>query len=58
MVLQTFTNADLEHWVEKALISPNQLTNIRAYVAANGTVAEQDETSIEQRSGLNLCHDD
>jgi hypothetical protein len=49
-----FTWADLEQWVEKGLIAPNQARKIRKYVEAIGPVAEQAQIGPEQRKGLNL----
>lgn len=49
-----FTMADLENWGEKGLITPKQMTNIRAYIAREGSIAEQPETGVEQRKGLNF----
>lgn len=45
---------DLEQWVIQGLLSPEQLTRIRAHVASAGPVAEQDQAAPEQRKGLNL----
>jgi hypothetical protein len=49
-----FTLADLEQWVEKGLITPEQLTNIRSHIEAAGPVAEQAKAGPEQRKGLNF----
>ena len=49
-----FTAADLDQWMEKGLINPDQLTNIRAYIEAAGTVEEQVNAGPEQRKGLNF----
>ena len=49
-----FTPADLEQWVEKGLITPEQLTNIRSHIEAAGPVAEQAKAGPEQRKGLNF----
>jgi hypothetical protein len=49
-----FTLADLEQWVEKGLITPEQLTNIRSHIEAAGSVAEQVQAGPEQRKGLNF----
>ncbi len=49
-----FTWADLEQWVEKELITPQQLTNIRSYVETAGALAEQIQAGPERRKGLNL----
>jgi hypothetical protein len=49
-----FTLADLEQWVEKGLITPEQLTNIRSHIEAAGSVAEQVQAGPERRKGLNF----
>ena len=49
-----FTLADLEQWVEKGLITPEQLANIRSYIEATGSREEQVQTAPEQRKGLNF----
>ncbi len=49
-----FSLPDLEKWVEKGLISPKQLTKIRAYVETSGSTDEQAQAGKEQRKGLNL----
>src|SRR5689334_9345864 len=50
----SFGLEDLEQWVAKELISPEQLTRIRAYIEAAGPVQEQEQAGPEQRKGLNL----
>jgi hypothetical protein len=49
-----FTWADIQQWVERGLIRPDQARNIRKHVEAAGPVAEQVQTGVEQRKGLNL----
>jgi hypothetical protein len=49
-----FTWADVEQWVEKGLVTPDQARAIRQYVEASGSVAEQAQVGPEQRAGLNL----
>jgi hypothetical protein len=49
-----FTLADLEQWTEKGLISPEQLTRIRAHIEAVGPSEEQAQAGPEQRKGLNF----
>ncbi|MGC1374865.1 MAG: hypothetical protein WA821_01495 [Anaerolineales bacterium] len=46
--------ADLEHWLEKELISADQLRRIRMFVEAAGPVSEQPQRGAEQRKGFNL----
>jgi hypothetical protein len=49
-----FTLADLEQWVEKGLIAPEQLTHIRSHIEATGSMEEQVQAGPEQRTGLNF----
>ncbi len=49
-----FTLADLEQWVEKGLITPEQLTSIRSHIEAAGSIEEQVQAGPEQRKGLNF----
>jgi hypothetical protein len=46
-----FTLADLEQWVEKGLITPEQLTNIRSHIEAAGPVAEQQRLARNSARG-------
>jgi hypothetical protein len=46
--------SDLEKWVEKGLINPEQIINIRSHIATEGLLAEQSQTDVEQRKGLNF----
>ena len=38
-----FSIADLEKWVEEGLITPDQITSIRSYIEAKGSIEEQNE---------------
>lgn len=49
-----FTWADVEQWVEKGLVTPDQARAIRKHVEETGSVAEQVQAGPEQRTGLNL----
>jgi hypothetical protein len=49
-----FTIADLQKWVEKGLISPEQGMNIRSYIESSGSVEEQNLGMPEKRNGLNF----
>ncbi len=49
-----FTWTDVNQWVETGLIRPGQALAIRRHVAALGAVAQQAQTGIEQRPGLNI----
>jgi hypothetical protein len=49
-----FTMTDLEKWVEKGLINPEQIINIRSHIATQDSMAEQSKASVEQRKGLNF----
>jgi hypothetical protein len=49
-----FAMADLENWGEKGLITPEQMMNIRSYIAAEISIAEQSQAEVEQRKGLNF----
>ncbi len=49
-----FSIADLEKWVEEGLITPDQITSIRSYIEAKGSIEEQNEVGSEQRKGLNF----
>ena len=49
-----FSLVDLDLWVEKGLITPDQRTHIRAYIEASGSAIEQNLTVPERRKGLNF----
>ena len=44
-----FSVEDLENWVEKGLITPEQITNIRSYIESKGSVEEQKSPEVEQK---------
>lgn len=50
----SFSNEDLDKWVEEGLITPEQITNIRAYVESKGSIEEQSSAGVEQKRGLNF----
>src|SRR5437868_11540611 len=45
---------DLQEWVAQGLISPEQLTRIRAYIEAAGLTGEQAQPELTPRKKLNL----
>src|SRR5215211_7884672 len=49
-----FSNEDLEKWVEEGLITPEQITKIRAYLESEGSIEEQSSGTVEQKRGLNF----
>lgn len=49
-----FSIVDLEKWAEEGLITPEQITKMRSYIEAKGSIEEQKDGEGEQRKGLNF----